>query len=302
MRSVHKDFDHPPAALQLQAVKDAIAALLATDDRSVIQSDLYRGRMELPDGSVKFEVVEALMGLYNDKCAYCETKEFDPQIEHYRPKNKVTGARKHPGYFWLAFEWSNLVSTCFDCNKIGKGKGNRFPLLGGEANRLSTPPLSQNGSGLDVNELRPDHPQLSKERPYLLHPEFDIPEICFAFDNEGLMSGIDAEGRGKETIKICNLNRKNLRYRRQKALEFFVIPIRNAMQAFDAGGFDNNQLLLFLKFTFQRFEDWGQPKEEYSLFGKFAFENFSSLVLTLLPKGYRAVIEEAFRRFQLGQL
>jgi 5-methylcytosine-specific restriction endonuclease McrA len=301
MRRIIKDFDKPPVSLQSQAVKNAVAILLSSEDKSVIHPDLYRGKIILSDGTSIFEVVNALRLIYHNKCAYCETKEFDPQIEHYRPKNKVTGARNHLGYYWLAFEWTNLVPSCFDCNKIGTGKGNRFPLIGGEGNRLSKPPLMGENL-LDVNEIRPNQPKLMNERPYLLHPEFDDADLFFSFDNEGVMSGVDTDGRGKETIKICNLNRKNLRYRRQSALEFFTTNMQYAIQAFEADVFNNEQLLVFLNLILQRFEEWGQQKEEYSLFGKYAFENFESIVLPLFPLAYRATLEEAYKRFRAGAL
>ena len=101
MIRIEKNFEQPPAALLRQEVADRIARSLA-GDRSAIHSDFYRGKTIQSDGSVKFEVVEALMLLYHDKCGYCETKEHDPQAEHYRPKGRVTGARNHPGYFWMA--------------------------------------------------------------------------------------------------------------------------------------------------------------------------------------------------------
>ena len=63
------------------------------------------------------------------KCAYCEDRIVSTQpgdIEHYRPKGCVTnedgsrvmvdanGGKKvpHPGYYWLAYEWTNLLYAC----------------------------------------------------------------------------------------------------------------------------------------------------------------------------------------------
>lgn len=301
MIRIAKDFDHPPAALQSQEVSDAITTLLTTNNRDVIKSDLYRGKTILPDGTVKYVVVEALMQLYHDKCAYCECKEFDPQVEHYRPKNRVTSARGHTGYFWLAFEWSNLVSTCFDCNKIGKGKGNRFPLIGGEVNRVSQAP-ALNGNTLDPAQIRPDQPPLSTERPYLLHPEIDQPEQFFSFNNKGEIKGIDTDERGKMTIKICNLNRENLKYRRQKALDVYVNSIRDILLVFNSYVIDSEGLKAFLKHTFNRLKSWQSASEEFSLYGKYAYEHFDKIIVPLLPAAYRRTVKEAFRLFKNGQL
>lgn len=53
-------------------------------------------------------------------CAYCESKiggSGAREVEHYRPKGRVEGIADHPGYWWLASEWDNLLPTCRDCNK-----------------------------------------------------------------------------------------------------------------------------------------------------------------------------------------
>jgi len=84
-----------------------------------------------------------LKNVFHDKCAYCETLilRFDPHAEHYRPKGNVRivlngkaieavvsdftatspmNTMPHPGYFWLAYHWSNLVPACSGCNSKGK--------------------------------------------------------------------------------------------------------------------------------------------------------------------------------------
>ncbi|MGO7919447.1 hypothetical protein ACC755_09800 [Rhizobium ruizarguesonis] len=66
------------------------------------------------------DVRHALENLFYGKCAYCESR-YDVSgpvdIEHYRPKGKVDGAKGHPGYWWLAAEWTNLLPSCLDCNR-----------------------------------------------------------------------------------------------------------------------------------------------------------------------------------------
>jgi hypothetical protein len=64
--------------------------------------------------------------MYNKKCAYCEER-IKTYIEHYRPKGSVQGSR-HGGYYWLCYEWSNLLPACHECNKFGGGKGTQFPV------------------------------------------------------------------------------------------------------------------------------------------------------------------------------
>ncbi len=88
-----------------------------------------------------------LLDMFHNKCAYCETlirPGFHGDVEHYRPKGKVvedddTDARyevkgqsyNHPGYFWLAYDYTNLLPSCQHCNqrfKDNPGKMNYFPL------------------------------------------------------------------------------------------------------------------------------------------------------------------------------
>ncbi|MFX1554713.1 MAG: hypothetical protein ACFFBV_12360, partial [Promethearchaeota archaeon] len=89
-------------------------------------------------------------GPFGGKCAYCETQIVSDQygdMEHYRPKNAVTDENgeeikkegengqtiTHPGYYWLAYDWQNLLLTCEMCNRPNPGnknigKHNKFPV------------------------------------------------------------------------------------------------------------------------------------------------------------------------------
>lgn len=65
------------------------------------------------------DVVATLKSAFNGKCAYCESKILHvapPDIEHFRPKGEVAEDDTHPGYWWLASDWENLLLSCRDCN------------------------------------------------------------------------------------------------------------------------------------------------------------------------------------------
>ena len=65
-------------------------------------------------------VKDALERLFHGKCAYCESFFATTQpvdVEHYRPKGGVEGIDGHPGYWWLAMVWTNLLPSCIDCNR-----------------------------------------------------------------------------------------------------------------------------------------------------------------------------------------
>ena len=81
------------------------------------------------DKSFKFsaykhdEVKSALETLFHGKCAYCETfysAQAPVDVEHFRPKGAVADAAEHPGYWWIAMDWANLLPSCIDCNRRRK--------------------------------------------------------------------------------------------------------------------------------------------------------------------------------------
>ncbi len=71
--------------------------------------------------------------MQHDKCAFCESKVSAiayGDVEHFRPKAGYQQSHdddlQRPGYYWLAYEWSNLFFSCSICNQ--QGKRNVFPL------------------------------------------------------------------------------------------------------------------------------------------------------------------------------
>jgi 5-methylcytosine-specific restriction endonuclease McrA len=172
-----------------------------------------------------------LFEAFSYKCAYCEANHSDGypvQVEHYRPKGAVTqdGIRvDHPGYFWLAYEWWNLVPACAHCNSPHRdpltdlahsGKKNEFPICG---TRIDTPATD------------PDRWQdeLSAEQPLLLNPYFDTPEDHMDFERSGVP--VAKTPRGRSTITTCDLDRFSLCERRlnlrNDALHGMVFRLEN---------------------------------------------------------------------------
>jgi hypothetical protein len=81
------------------------------------------------NGSFEFKAYKSadvkllLESLFSGKCAYCESfySETAPvDIEHFRPKGAIEGEPDHPGYWWLAMDWDNLLPSCIDCNRKRK--------------------------------------------------------------------------------------------------------------------------------------------------------------------------------------
>lgn len=78
-------------------------------------------------------VRRALRRAQGNHCAYCQSENpraHNP-VEHFRPKAGWRNTRQDtlvkPGYFWLAYDWDNLLLSCPMCNDAGH-KQNLFPL------------------------------------------------------------------------------------------------------------------------------------------------------------------------------
>ena len=79
------------------------------------------------------DVKAALKVAQSGKCAFCEARVdhvAHGDVEHFRPKKgyrqTASDSLGLPGYYWLAYEWSNLLFSCQICNQ--RHKGNLFPL------------------------------------------------------------------------------------------------------------------------------------------------------------------------------
>jgi len=112
-----------PEPLDLENENSAAAKELRAAEKHVAESN-----ENFPEKFFKayghLAVRERLKDMFFGKCAYCESKiaaSQDTDVEHYRPKGQVIEANgNHPGYWWLAMVWSNLVLSCQHCNQRRK--------------------------------------------------------------------------------------------------------------------------------------------------------------------------------------
>jgi uncharacterized protein (TIGR02646 family) len=185
--------------------------VLAMDRDSPARRELEQAYKDFESGSIRSrqwrfqfkvyqhrEVRTALIELFHGKCAYCESKIISVSpvdIEMFRPKSGVVERPEHPGYWWLAMVWENLLPSCAICNRVRNhegvktGKANRFPLVD-EALRAFEPG------------------QETRENPLLLDPCTDDPEEHLVFEENGLV--ISDTLRGKTSISVLGLNRPEL--------------------------------------------------------------------------------------------
>jgi len=119
------------------------------------------------------------------KCAYCDRVVAlgNHPVEHFRP---ALG-----GYFWLAWDWDNLLFSCVSCNGP---KSNEFPLL--------------DGNSLPIGDSPPGN-----ERPVLINPYAEDPLAHIRFEEVHGRWIPTGDSRGREVIRILNLDQHVERYR-----------------------------------------------------------------------------------------
>lgn len=148
------------------------------------------------------DVKAALVDAQYGKCAFCESKVkhvAHGDVEHFRPKGAVmiNGRAEKPGYFWLAYEWNNLLFSCQICNQ--SYKRNHFPLLH------------------ERDRVRSHQAALSRESPLLIDPASEDPAEYIGFRQE-VCFPINDQHRARATIDILGLNRTALVEERRSLL------------------------------------------------------------------------------------
>lgn len=288
MISVKKDFTVVPAALDTAERTALITLALAEKNKHDFKSKVYR------DGTLT-----ELEALYHHKCGYCETDTTagaPMQVEHYRPKAKITKETAHEGYYWVAYEWSNLFLSCAKCNNK---KRNHFPILG---TRVVTPLL--NVSGLPDDECRlADSATFQREQALLLHPEIDTVEDFFIFKPDGKIEALNDNPRALKTIEICDLNRNELIIKRLKVLNELFDAIQLELKELAAGTITAQEARHGIKRIFQKLILLQKADNQYSRFGYFMFNKFDKFFIERLPtEQQKAAVKKLFQLFLNNQL
>lgn len=158
--------------------------------------------------SVKEKLIEQQHG----KCFLCES--FIPHVahgdvEHFRPKGgwqqTATDELGQPGYYWLAYDWSNLFLACQICNQTYKR--NLFP--------LSNPRVRARSHKSDA----------AAERPLLVNPALDDPEKLISYRAE-VPYAMRNSRRGKATIQLAGFDRGALVGKRRSYYELVKLAYR----------------------------------------------------------------------------
>lgn len=280
MRKVSKKFDTIPTKLKSIECDKLIKDSLITKGKHKFDTNVYG------HGSVR----TALDKIYLSKCAFCET---DPsagvtmQVEHYRPKAKVTEDKNHGGYYWLAYQWSNLLLACPACNNK---KRNRFPI---NAARQSVP-LMPDGS-LDVSKCSSVAQNLVDEKSLLINPETDPnPMQHFRFQATGEIE--HKTQQGKATIEICGLNRGSLIKKRKKLYDATLNKLMKNLEKHESGQITDVQLKDRIENTIIDLIDYINTTEnEYIEFAKTCWREFEGFYLARFQPQQRQKLQPIYQ-------
>ncbi|ETT67439.1 hypothetical protein BSK66_13745 [Paenibacillus odorifer] len=253
-----------------------------------VYSDYFKS-LEV-DGEVKSEKIhkflnydepdvrQKLTELFHRKCAYCESFYAGTgllEIEHFRPKAEVRQDRDVPkqrtGYYWLAWEWKNLLPSCHNCNsvifqyvvgsdnpevKVLRGKGNLFPLL--------------DNNKRVINHENSDF--LANEIPLLLNPCEDDPKSYLEFSDEGHICPKEIEDsliyeKGYWSILTYGLDRKDLFIERNYIANLITKQIGRVRRCMTKWMSDNNNNSLEEELIQERDDlyDFMRPERKFSL-------------------------------------
>ena len=211
---------------------------------------------------------DVIFTAYFGKCGYCEAKIKADQpgdVEHYRPKRAVSdenwkvamvadgqgGVKKHPGYYWLAYDWTNLLPSCAKCNrptKVGNvrvGKGDRFPVMKGWASSAA---------------------EVAVEKPLFLHPVLDNPARHLTFDPATGVLGWKTR-RGKACVELLGLNRDGLIEERQFVYDAAESLVIAALSDVQSGNMDDARRRI------ERMEEFRTGRRAYSMAGRKALRD-----------------------------
>lgn len=215
------------------------------------------------DVRIMNEVKVDLLKMCNGKCAYCESEivaTSHGDIESFRPKSGARGldiqeyAPMH--YWWLAYEWENLLIACQICNQ--KYKRDYFPL---EDENLRAP-IEAKGA------------ELLAEKPLLIDPTLSDPGEHLEFEEDGFVRELSKSG--KVTIEILGLNRLELVERRGEASNHLKDKLEKMGYTINYANTFTKDFVSYIK---ELFSD--SPRQEYvaiqrSIFDKW-YEKNSSL-------------------------
>lgn len=273
----------------------------ATNQQRNEACDYYRTWTPGDAGFGKFDryrehdIQVALKALFHGKCAYCEKKLEKGffEVEHYRPKSSAPND-PHPGYWWLALRWDNLLPTCPGCNKRYRQHIVTASMSKEDVEALqASPPQTSHGKAVQFPVGAPrlvassfDH---DAEDPFIIDPTRTDPrpELRWRTDaTYGVLEPAPTPGglsvRGAETIRCLALNRIELVQARTATLMFLRATRERIMQDLEAeaaGCSDPTILAIHMKYALKGVEGMkvhAAPDQPFSAMAQAFVEDFAA--------------------------
>lgn len=153
------------------------------------------------------ELSPYLAKLLNEKCWYSESlnPSADKDVDHFRPKNRISEDPDHEGYWWLAFDWRNFRYSSQWSNQRRLDK--RSQTAGGKRDHF---PLSDGGirAILEADDIE-------AELPKLLDPTDPEDWKLLTFRADGRATAVASDGttdhaRAVISIEVYHLDSKEL--------------------------------------------------------------------------------------------
>lgn len=163
---------------------------------------------------------EHLLDVFHGKCGYCEAR-FTPtsfgDVEHYRPKGRVSEEPGHRGYYWLAYEPTNYLPACQLCNE--PAKRDHFPIAGTRARSAEDPLDAENP--LLINPYRDHYEEHLEFLPSTYPPQPGTTPL--------LPGGVKGKTqKGNFTISTMELYRDPIRQERLREMGVARLNIKDA--------------------------------------------------------------------------
>ncbi len=250
----------------------AITHYTGSNRKKVFKFSVYSDR------SVK----DALIELFDDKCAYCESKVshvYSGDVEHFRPKGKIAEAPiQKPGYYWLAADWDNLLFSCRNCNQKLKH------FIYGSTSRITMGKMDQFPLDVETSRVRvhnnPDG--ITNEEPHrlLINPCIENPEEHFEYDIKHAIikpkkiNGVESK-MAKHSIDVYVLQRVPLVLARERLLIEVLAQVQRVKEAVlnvNKNLKSSTRVKFYydkiLKRELKRLKKFTEPTEEYSAMAK----------------------------------
>ena len=233
------------------------------------------------DTELLHRVRRDLSSMCRNKCAYCESSldiSGRDQIDNFRPKAGARGFEKTEyapmHYWWLAYEWDNLLIACQICNQ--KYKRDFFPVED-ESRRA---------------EFGATGDDLLEEPSLLIDPCHDNPSDHLEFEEGGLVKELSK--KGYVTIEILGLNRQELVERRKEVSSQLSLQLNGLM---DESYVDNKQRSNLVAYVDELFSE--HPTQEFVAIQRTVFQKWfeeNSSIWKQLKSESKDLIQEKLTR------